>query len=154
MWSVIRRRNHCQTTCLTFTIGEQEKKSRSVTYRKEICLVCCPKENDSHHCQVATKDNSSCKDLCQLPGIRMRRWFHPILGYCHNCTWHRVELVVTGSRKLPLAHRELIWKLQYKWGKKWASGIGINIKRRIVCEHLKRAHIWIWKLWSDSTNQL
>jgi hypothetical protein len=39
-------------------------------YREKVCLICSPEEDDSHHCQVSTKHNSSCENLGQLPAVR------------------------------------------------------------------------------------
>uniref|UniRef100_A0A0A9DIS0 Uncharacterized protein n=1 Tax=Arundo donax TaxID=35708 RepID=A0A0A9DIS0_ARUDO len=36
---------------------------------EKVCLVCSPKEDDSHHCLISTKDNSSSENLSQLPAI-------------------------------------------------------------------------------------
>lgn len=66
--------------------GVHLTKKIKESYRKEVCLVCCPKEDDCHHSQITAENDSSCKDLCQLPAIRLRRRLHPILWYCHNGT--------------------------------------------------------------------
>ena len=79
-----------KATCMmiTNTISGLFMIKFNVSYRKKVCLICRPEENDSHNGQVSTKNDSSSKNLCQLPAIWLRRWFHPILWYRHNGTWH------------------------------------------------------------------
>ena len=75
-------------------IGWHDNTKDKSHYWKEVCLVCCPKENHSHHCQVTTKNASSYKDLGQIPPFWMRRWSDSIFWYCNkNSTWQSMYRV-------------------------------------------------------------
>lgn len=81
----------CQSirTLLVQAIYIQGKKHlKKKAYREEISVFHCPEEYDSHQCQIATQNNSSCKNLLKFPTVWQWRWLHTILWDSHDCTWH------------------------------------------------------------------